>query len=84
MPFHAATLMPQNRHCRAMMADWLKLRNRKKLQPAEVSMDPPEETTESTLTVYPSFNLETSRNNLKSLSGLLKVNIKDTAESADL
>lgn len=47
MPFHAAALTPQNKHCRAMMADWLKLRNRKKLQQAEMSMDPPEETEKS-------------------------------------
>lgn len=47
MPFHAATLTPQNRHCRAMIADWLKLRNRKTVQPAEMSMEPPEEITGS-------------------------------------
>lgn len=46
MPFHAATLTPQNRHCSAMIADWLKLRNRKKVQPAEMSIDPPEEITQ--------------------------------------
>lgn len=43
MPFHAATLVPQNRHCRAMIADWLKLSNKKKVQPADTSMDPPVE-----------------------------------------
>lgn len=43
MPFQAATLTPQNRHCSAMMAAWLKLRNRKMVQPAEMSMEPPEE-----------------------------------------
>jgi len=47
MPFHAAALTPQKRHCRAMIADWPKLRNRKKVQPAEISMDPPEETKET-------------------------------------
>lgn len=41
IPFHAATLTPQNRHCRAMIADGMKLRNRKKVQPAEMSIDPP-------------------------------------------
>lgn len=46
MPFHAATLTPQNRHCRTMIADWVKHRNRKKVQPAEMSMDPPVEITE--------------------------------------
>lgn len=43
MPFHAATLVPQNRHCRAMIADWLKLSNKKKVQPADTSIDPPVE-----------------------------------------
>lgn len=41
MPFHAAALTPQNRHCRAMIADWLKLRKSKNVQPADMSMEPP-------------------------------------------
>lgn len=58
MPFHAATLTPQNRHCRAMIADWLKLRNSKKVQPAEMSMDPPEEIhTDTTMNPVSHFNI---------------------------
>ena len=41
MPFHAAALTPQNRHCMAMMAAWLKLRKSRKVQPADTSIEPP-------------------------------------------
>jgi len=47
MPFHAATLTPQNRHCQAIMAAWLKLKKRKKVHPAEISIEPPVERRES-------------------------------------
>lgn len=44
--FHAAILVPQNRHCQPIIADSLLPKNRKKQQTAEMSMEPPVETSE--------------------------------------